>query len=95
MLQVGNIIIAAVPGEFTTMAGRRLKRVLENTIFNVTQGTQNLKVVVAGLSNAYTHYINTQEEYQKQRYKAASTMFGPNITPPLWRDLVKILTRKL
>ena len=73
MLQVGNIIIAAVPGEFTTMAGRfvekkrikntyfkylinfyfllysrRLKRVLENTIFDVTQGTENLKVIVAG-----------------------------------------------
>ena len=48
MLQVGNIIIAAVPGEFTTMAGRRLKRVLENTIFDVTQGSEDLKVIVAG-----------------------------------------------
>jgi hypothetical protein len=27
---------------------RRLKRVLENTIYDVTQGSENLKVIVAG-----------------------------------------------
>merc|ERR1712142_1231773 len=36
------------------------------------------KVVVAGLSNVYTHYITTFEEYQRQRYEAASTIFGPH-----------------
>lgn len=29
---------------------------------------------MAGLSNTHTHYITTSEEYQKQRYEAASTM---------------------
>ena len=34
MLQVGNIIIAAVPGEFTTMAGRFVeKKRIKNTYF--------------------------------------------------------------
>jgi len=35
-------------------------------------------VVISGLSNAYTHYIATYEEYQDQRYEAASTLFGPH-----------------
>ena len=38
----------------------------------------NFKVVLAGLSNVYTHYIATFEEYQRQRYEAASTIFGPH-----------------
>lgn len=33
--------------------------------------------VLAGLSNVYSHYIATWEEYQVQRYEAASTIFGP------------------
>ena len=32
-----------------------------------TAGIEGSKVVVAGLSNTYTHYITTWEEYQKQR----------------------------
>ena len=38
----------------------------------------DFKVVLAGLSNVYTHYIATFEEYQRQRYEAASTIFGPH-----------------
>ena len=30
------------------------------------------------LGNTYTHYITTYEEYQKQRYEAASTIYGPH-----------------
>jgi neutral ceramidase len=32
---------------------------------------------ISGLSNTYTHYVTTLEEYQKQRYEAASTIYGP------------------
>ena len=35
------------------------------------------KVMISGLCNVYTHYITTFEEYQRQRYEAASTLFGP------------------
>merc|ERR1712223_1680472 len=43
-----------------------------------TAGIEGGKVVVAGLSNTYTHYITTWEEYQRQRYEAASTIYGPH-----------------
>ncbi|KAL0831611.1 hypothetical protein ABMA28_002389 [Loxostege sticticalis] len=68
--RIGKLMLAAVPGEFTTMSGRRLRRVL------AAAGAE--KVVIAGLSNVYADYIATPEEYQAQRYEAASTIYGPH-----------------
>jgi len=73
IVRLGQLLILAVPGEFTTMAGRRLREAVAETA-----ALEGGKVVIAGLSNTYTHYITTWEEYQKQRYEAASTIFGPN-----------------
>ena len=36
MLQVGNIIIAAVPGEFTTMAGRFVEKKNKEYIIQIS-----------------------------------------------------------
>jgi neutral ceramidase len=33
--------------------------------------------LIAGLSNTYSHYITTREEYAIQRYEGASTIYGP------------------
>ena len=41
-------------------------------------GMEGVVPVLAGLSNEYSHYITTWEEYQMQRYEAASTIFGPH-----------------
>uniref|UniRef100_A0A8C3LWY5 Neutral ceramidase n=1 Tax=Chrysolophus pictus TaxID=9089 RepID=A0A8C3LWY5_CHRPC len=64
---IGSLAIVAVPGEFTTMSGRRLR-----------EAVKRMDVVIAGLCNVYTHYITTYEEYQVQRYEAASTIYGPH-----------------
>ncbi|XP_041988495.1 neutral ceramidase-like isoform X2 [Aricia agestis] len=69
--RIGGFVMAAVPGEFTTMSGRRLRSV-------VGRATGAKRVVIAGLSNIYSDYIATPEEYQAQRYEAASTIFGPH-----------------
>nr|CAB3223360.1 neutral ceramidase-like [Phallusia mammillata] len=76
MLKIGQLIIIAVPGEFTTMAGRRIKAAVKKEA--AQHGLPNAKVVLAGLSNVYTHYIATPEEYTAQRYEGASTIYGPN-----------------
>lgn len=60
---VGQFAIAAVPGEFTTMAGRRLRNII-STVMSKAGNVEEPKVVVAGLSNMYTDYITTPEEYQ-------------------------------
>lgn len=42
MLRIGELIIAAVPGEFTTMSGRRLKEMIKS---NLKEEMETAKVV--------------------------------------------------
>ncbi|XP_073684665.1 neutral ceramidase [Garra rufa] len=77
IITVGSLAIVAVPGEFTTMSGRRIREAVKKEL-EVTESFTNAEVVVAGLCNIYTHYITTYEEYQIQRYEGASTIFGPH-----------------
>lgn len=58
---LGDLVIAAVPGEFTTMAGRRMRSLLKNTF---AAAGKDVNVVIGGLSNTYSDYITTPEEYQ-------------------------------
>jgi len=80
ILQVGSMFILVVPGEFTTMAGRRLKEVVRRSLRKVEllPDGQEPIVVIAGPANTYSHYITTREEYTAQRYEGGSTLFGPN-----------------
>ncbi|XP_037950142.1 neutral ceramidase [Teleopsis dalmanni] len=92
ILKIGDLIIAAVPGEFTTMAGRRLRNKLAAVA--VAAGGRDTEVILAGLSNIYTSYVTTPEEYQAQRYEAASTIFGPN-THSIYMDVYEGLTKAM
>ncbi|XP_054238265.1 putative neutral ceramidase C [Indicator indicator] len=73
---IGSLAIIAVPGELTTMSGRRLREAVKREF--ASHGRAGMDVVIAGLCNVYTHYITTYEEYQAQRYEAASTIYGPH-----------------
>jgi neutral ceramidase len=73
LVTVGPLALVAVPFELTTMAGRRLK----DTVRAQLQGTGVTDVVISGLSNAYSGYVATREEYARQDYEGASTHFGP------------------
>jgi len=75
VFRVGQLVIIGVPGEFTTMSGRRLRDTVQKVMSK--HGMTNGIPVIAGLANAYSHYIATQEEYQVQRYEGASTLYGP------------------
>ena len=57
--------------EFTTMAGRRLRDAVKNILTNSGQFDNNIHVVLAGLTNTYSQYITTYEEYQVQRYEVS------------------------
>uniref|UniRef100_A0A8C4PNG0 Neutral ceramidase n=1 Tax=Equus asinus asinus TaxID=83772 RepID=A0A8C4PNG0_EQUAS len=76
IITVGSLAITALPGEFTTMSGRRFREAVQAEF--ASYGMQNMTVVTSGLCNVYTHYITTYEEYQAQRYEAASTIYGPH-----------------
>lgn len=56
--------------EFTTMAGRRLREAVKETLISSGNGEfDDENVVIAGLTNAYSQYISTFEEYEQQRYE--------------------------
>ncbi|CRK93660.1 CLUMA_CG007189, isoform A [Clunio marinus] len=75
IITIGDAVIAGLPGEITTMGGRRLRTQLQA----VGQAVgRNPHVIVTGMVNMYSSYIVTFEEYQMQRYEAASTAFGPH-----------------
>lgn len=76
IFRVGKFLLLNVPAEFTTMAGRRLRQSVQAVASSY--GINDITVVIAGLSNSYTHYVTTIEEYQGQRYEAASTLYGPH-----------------
>ncbi|XP_074519931.1 neutral ceramidase [Halichoeres trimaculatus] len=77
ILTIGSVAVVAIPGEMTTMSGRRMREAVKQEL--QSEGAfQDVEVVIAGLSNIYTHYITTFEEYQVQRYEGASTIFGPH-----------------
>ena len=72
LFQIGKIGFAAVPGEFTTQAGQRLRSLLLPIL--KARGVE--RVVISGYANSYAGYVTTEEEYQVQRYEGACTHFG-------------------
>ena len=72
ILKIGQFGALAVPGEFTVMTGRRLKKTVSQV-----PGTGLTHLTVAGYSNDFHQYVTTFEEYQLQHYEGASTHFGP------------------
>merc|ERR1711970_321717 len=89
IIKIGKIHLLAFPGELTTMAGRRLR---ESVYEALKELGEDAVPVVAGLSNTYTHYVATFEEYQKQRYEAASTLYGPHTLRAYQQQYTKLAT---
>jgi len=58
------------------MSGRRLRDTVSGVLTKALN--MNVTVVVAGLSNAYSHYVTTYQEFLVQRYEGASTLYGPH-----------------
>jgi len=79
LLRVGQVFIIVMPGELTTMAGRRLRDTLRSAILASSSfsSVQNPVILIAGPANTYSHYVTTREEYSVQRYEGASTIYGP------------------
>ncbi|XP_068227138.1 putative neutral ceramidase C isoform X1 [Palaemon carinicauda] len=91
--RIGNFMILPVPGEFTTMCGRRLREMVSAAA--EAAGLPDTIQVVAGHSNVYSHYIATFEEYQIQRYEAASTIFGPHTCAAYMQQYAYLTTAML
>jgi len=78
LLRIGDLVIAGVAGEFTTMAGRRTAEVIKKAFVNKGVLSPEGRVVVNNVASGYAGYVATFEEYQHQRYEGASTAYGPH-----------------
>ncbi|KAL9654253.1 hypothetical protein ABK040_010285 [Willaertia magna] len=95
ILVVGTLAVIVVPGEFTTMSGRRLRSTVCSTLTRLDPNrfpSGKTVCVIAGLANSYTGYVATYEEYQAQRYEAASTIYGPHTLAAYQQEYDKLAT---
>ena len=72
LMVLGELALVAIPGEPTTIAGRRLQQSLKPHMDKI--GVK--QTLIAGFANAYAGYITTHEEYAIQAYEGGSTHFG-------------------
>ena len=63
VFRIGSLVTVNTPIEMTHVWA---------TVAKGVQGT------IGGLSNSYSHYYATYEEYNHQRYEAGSTLYGPH-----------------
>lgn len=88
LFRVGSLAILSIPGEPTTMAGRRLRE----TALAQLQGSGVQTVVIASMANAYAGYVATPEEFARQHYEGASTEFGPHELGAFRQETTRLAT---
>lgn len=84
--RIGPLVLVAVPGEITTMAGRRLRETVAAAIPEAEH------VVIAAYSNHYTGYVTTHEEYLTQQYEGGHTLFGPWMLAGMQQEFDRLAT---
>ena len=87
---IGSFAIAGIPGEITTIAGKRLR----STILEALSEKDIKEVILSPFANAYCGYITTNEEYQVQAYEGGHTVFG-EWTLAAFQTKFKELAKKL
>lgn len=85
-----DLVICSLPSELSTMAGRRLKKRVKETLIKYGKATNDTEIVISGLTNGYSGYSVTYEEYQQQRYEGASTLYGPHTIAAYTQEMVKL-----
>ncbi|MFT7590006.1 MAG: neutral ceramidase, partial [Limisphaerales bacterium] len=72
IIRIGNIIIAGLPTEITTVAYNRLQQ----TLLEVFEKDGVDMVLISSYANEYAGYTTTSEEYMIQRYEGGHTLYG-------------------
>ncbi|MBN2071092.1 MAG: neutral/alkaline non-lysosomal ceramidase N-terminal domain-containing protein [Candidatus Krumholzibacteriota bacterium] len=78
---IGPVTIATLPGEFTTVLGKRIAKAVAR------ERSERGPVLLAGLANEYISYFCTREEYAEQHYEGASMIYGPSAGERIRDDL--------
>lgn len=64
---LGTLEIVSTPSEMSTATGYNIRKALHSSD----------RIVIIGLANEYASYTATADEYARQDYMAASTLWGP------------------
>jgi hypothetical protein len=81
--ELGLLCLVPLPGEFTTVSGLRIRKLL-NAIL------PSKEVLFLGLSNEYLAYFATPEEYNAQHYEGGFTLYGEASVPYITSQLGKL-----
>lgn len=87
---LGDLVLLPVPYEITLESGRRIARACEKAAAENGMSAKTSFVVVS-VSNGYTGYCTTPEEYSRQRYEAGHTLYGPNTNPFIAAQAAKLV----
>jgi len=71
VLRIGDSVLAGLPFEITVETGRRFAAAMSAEL---AAGT---RVIVASVTNEYSGYVTTPEEYGRQFYEGGHTIYGP------------------
>jgi neutral ceramidase len=85
ILRIGQLVIAAGPGEFTINSGLRIRRSVAEALGGLAE-----HVIFTGYANGYAGYVTTPEEYDAQLYEGASTHFGRATLPAYQQELAQL-----
>lgn len=72
IVRLGNLRLVCAPGEFTTVAGRRLVSAVATAL--PLEGSE--RCLINTYCNDYMGYVTTFEEYQEQAYEGGHTVYG-------------------
>lgn len=90
VLQVGERLIATIPGEMTVDMGRRVRGALGL----ITQGHGIKAIQLSGIANEYLSYFTSPQEYDAQHYEGGSTMYGRTSSVAMMQ-MLQVLTMDL
>jgi neutral ceramidase len=89
-IQMNNMVLLPLPYEVTIESGRRIAEACHKSAL---QGglPADTRFVVISVSNGYTGYCTTPEEYAQQRYEGGHTLYGPNTNPFIAAQAARIV----
>ena len=89
MMRIGPLAIAAFPSEVTKQMGLRIRNAVK-----AATGDAYDDVILSGLTNGYSSYTATPEEYDACYYEGSFTLFGRR-QGPLYRDAAVAVAKAL
>jgi len=94
VVRIGDRLLAAVPAEVTTTAGRRMRRAVSaayaSAVGPAGDSIPLSHVMVMSLTNGFMQYITTPEEYTAQEYEGGSNLWGPHTVVVFAEELARL-----